>query len=108
MVMMADLEIPTRVILQQLTSAIKMVIQVSRLQDGTRKIVSISEVLGVQNEKVHLQEIFAFERVGVSASGQVQGRFRATGVVPRVMERLRVSGIPLPPNVFEETMSVNL
>lgn len=108
MVMMADLEIPTRVILQQLTSAIKMVIQVSRLQDGTRKIVSISEVLGVQNEKVHLQEIFAFERVGVSASGQVQGRYRATGVVPRVMDRLRVSGIPLPPNVFEETMSVNL
>jgi pilus assembly protein CpaF len=108
MVMMADLEIPTRVILQQLTSAIKMVIQVSRLQDGTRKIVSISEVLGVQNEKVHLQEIFAFERVGVSASGQVQGRYRATGVVPRVMERLRVSGIALPPNVFEETMSVNL
>ena len=108
MVMMADLEIPTRVILQQLTSAIKMVVQVSRLQDGTRKIVSISEVLGVKEEKVHLQEIFTFERVGVTDAGKVQGRFRATGVVPKILERLRVSGIQVPQNIFEELVSVNL
>jgi pilus assembly protein CpaF len=108
MVMMADLEIPTRVILQQLTSAIKMVVQVSRLQDGTRKIVSISEVLGVKEEKLQLQEIFAFERVGVSDAGKVQGRFRATGIAPRILDRLRVSGIQLPQNIFEEVVSVNL
>ncbi|HEV3197680.1 MAG TPA: CpaF family protein [Bryobacteraceae bacterium] len=108
MVMMADLEIPTRVILQQLTSAIKMVVQVSRLQDGTRKILSISEVLGVKEENVHLQEIFTFERVGVSDAGKVQGRFRATGTAPRILDRLRVSGIQLSQNIFEEVVGVNL
>jgi pilus assembly protein CpaF len=108
MVMMADLEIPTRVILQQLASAIKLVVQVSRLQDGTRKVLSISEVLGVKEDRVDLQEIFTFDRVGVSDAGKVQGRFRATGVKPKIMDRLRVSGINLPPNIFEETLNVNL
>ena len=108
MVMMADLEIPTRVILQQLASAIKMVVQVSRLQDGTRKMISISEVLGVRDDKLQMQEIFTFERVGVTDAGKVQGRFRATGISPRILERLRVSGIQVPHNIFEETVSVNL
>ncbi len=84
MVMMADLEIPTRVILQQLASAIKLVVQVSRLQDGSRKVLSVSEVLGVKDEKVDLQEIFTFERIGVTDAGKVQGRFRATGVMPKL------------------------
>jgi pilus assembly protein CpaF len=108
MVMMADLEIPTRVILQQLTSAIKLVVQVSRLQDGTRKILSVSEVLGVRDEKVALQEIFTFERLGVTDAGKVQGRFRATGATPKILDRLRVSGIQLSPSVFEEVVNVNL
>ena len=107
MVMMADLEIPTRVILQQLASAIKLVVQVSRLQDGTRKILSISEVLGVRDDKVQLQEIFAFERIGVTEAGKVQGRFRGTGVTPKLLDRLRVSGIQLPPHIFEENVPVN-
>jgi pilus assembly protein CpaF len=108
MVMMADLEIPTRVILQQLASAIRLVVQVSRLQDGTRKILSISEVLGVRDDKVQLQEIFTFERVGVTDAGKVQGRFRATGAAPKLLDRLRVSGIQLPQNIFEEVVPVNL
>ena len=108
MVMMADLEIPTRVILQQLASAIRLVVQVSRLQDGTRKILSISEVLGVKDDQVQLQEIFTFERVGVTDAGKVQGRFRATGTSPRILERLRVGGIQLPPAIFEEVVNVNL
>jgi pilus assembly protein CpaF len=108
MVMMADLEIPTRVILQQLASAIRLVVQVSRLQDGTRKIVSISEVLGVKDDQVQLQEIFTFERMGVTDAGKVQGRFRATGTSPKILERLRISGIQLPPAIFEEVVDVNL
>jgi pilus assembly protein CpaF len=108
MVMMADLEIPTRVILQQLASAIKLVVQVSRLQDGTRKVLSVSEVLGVKDEKVDLQEIFAFERIGVTDAGKVQGRFRATGVTPKLLERLRISGVTVPPAIFEEVVPVNL
>jgi pilus assembly protein CpaF len=108
MVMMADLEIPTRVILQQLSSAIKLVVQVSRLQDGTRKILAISEVLGVKDEKVDLQDIFVFERTGVNDAGKVEGRFKATGVQPKMLERLRVSGIQLPPSIFEEVVNVNI
>jgi pilus assembly protein CpaF len=108
MVMMADLEIPTRVILQQLASAIKLVVQVSRLQDGTRKILSISEVLGAAQDRVALQEIFTFERLGVNDAGKVQGRFKATGVTPKILDRLRVSGIQLPPSIFEEVVPVNL
>jgi len=108
MVMMADLEMPTRVILQQLSSAIKLVVQVARLQDGTRKILSISEVLGARDDRVEMQDIFVFERIGVTDSGKVMGRFRATGVKPRILERLRVSGVQLPASLFEETMNVNL
>ncbi|MGH9720171.1 MAG: CpaF family protein [Bryobacteraceae bacterium] len=108
MVLMADLEMPTRVILQQLASAINMVVQVARLQDGTRKIIAIAEVLGVGDDRVLLQDIFVFERIGVTDSGKVQGRFRATGVKPKVLDRLRVSGIQLPPSVFEEVLEVNL
>ena len=102
MVMMADLEIPSRVILQQLASAIKMVVQVSRLQDGTRKIVSISEVLGVEDDRIALQDIFIFERTGLTDAGKVQGRFRSTGVVPKILERLRMGGIKLPQSAFDE------
>jgi pilus assembly protein CpaF len=108
MVMMADLEIPTRVILQQLASAIRLVVQVSRLQDGTRKVLSISEVLGVKDDQVQLQEIFAFERIGVTDAGKVQGRFHSTGVAPKIMERLRISGIQLSPSIYEEVVNVNL
>jgi pilus assembly protein CpaF len=108
MVMMADLEIPSRVILQQLSSAIRIVVQLSRLQDGTRKILSIAEVLGVENDAVKLQEIFTFERLGVTDAGKVQGRFRSTGATPKVLERLRVSGIHLPQNIFDEVVNVNM
>lgn len=108
MVMMADLEIPTRVILQQLSSAIKLVVQVSRLQDGSRKMLAISEVLGVADERINLQDIFVFDRTGVTDAGKVQGRFRGTGVIPKIMERFRVSGIQLAPAIFQESMSVNL
>jgi len=108
MVMMADLEIPTRVILQQLVSAIRLVVQLARLQDGTRKMLSVSEVVGIKDDQVQLQEIFTFDRTGVTDAGKVQGRFRATGATPKILERLKVSGIQLSPAIFEETVNVNL
>ena len=85
-----------------------MVVQVSRLQDGTRKILSIAEVLGVEDDAVELQEIFTFERMGVTDAGKVQGRFRCTGVAPKILERLRISGINLPSSIFDEVVNVNL
>jgi pilus assembly protein CpaF len=108
MILMADLEIPTRVILTQLASAIKLVVQVSRLQDGSRKIMNISEVLGVRENRIDVQDIFLFDRIGVTEAGKVQGRFRSTGVMPKILERLRTSGIPLDTSIFNEVMEVNL
>jgi pilus assembly protein CpaF len=108
MVMMADVEIPSRVILQQLAAAIKMVVQVSRLQDGTRKIVSIAEVLGAHDDHVDLQEIFTFERTGLTDDGKVQGRFKCVCKEPRILETLRVGGIKLDPAIFEEVLEVNM
>jgi pilus assembly protein CpaF len=108
MVLMADLELPTRVVVQQLSSAIKLVVQISRLQDGTRKVISVAEVTGVEEDQVALQEIFTFERVGVNDAGKVQGRFKATGVMPKMLERFRVMGISVPPEIFEESVDVNL
>jgi len=108
MILMADLEIPTRVILQQLASAIKLVVQVTRLSDGSRKIINISEVRGVKDDRVEVEDIFLFERTGVNEAGKVQGRFRANDRQPKILERLRVSGIPLDPLIFDEVMNVNL
>jgi pilus assembly protein CpaF len=108
MVMMADVEIPSRVILQQLASAIRLVVQVARLQDGSRKMLSVAEVVAAHDDHVELQEIYTFERIGVTDQGKVQGRFRATGIRPKIMERLKVSGITLPDSVFTETMDVNI
>ena len=105
---MADLEIPTRVILQQLASAIKMVVQVSRLQDGSRKIVNISEVVGIKDDHIEVRDIFQFRRIGVTAEGKVQGRFEWTGETPSMLERLRISGIQLPENIFDEGLDVNI
>ncbi len=107
MILMADLEIPTRVILQQLSSAVKLVVQVSRLQDGSRKIMNVSEVLGVKDDRVDVQDIFVFDRTGVNDAGKVQGRFRGCGHEPKILERLRISGISIDPAIFDEVVEVN-
>ena len=108
MILMADLEIPTRVILQQLASAIKMVVQVSRLQDGSRKIINISEVIGIEDDHIAVRDIFRFRRIGVTAEGKVQGQFEWSGETPSILERLRISGITLPPGIFDEVAGVNI
>jgi pilus assembly protein CpaF len=108
MMLMADLDIPSKVLLQQLASAIKLVVQVSRLSDGSRKILNISEVTGVEHGRVMTQDIFVFERAGVRDDGKVQGRFKWTGVQPKILDRLRIMGIPLPDGVFDEVSEVNM
>jgi pilus assembly protein CpaF len=108
MVLMSDIDIPSRVIQQQLASAIRIVVQVSRLQDGSRKITNIAEVRGIKDDRIVVQDIFLFERVGVTDAGKVQGRFRSSGETPKVLERLKIYGIELPPAIFDEVVSVNL
>jgi pilus assembly protein CpaF len=103
MVMMASQHIPDKVIRQMLASAVNVVIHTARLIDGTRKVTSISEVMGVKDDQVEMQDIFEFERTGVSPRGRVTGRFRATGVRPISMDRLRTYGIHLSQSIFQET-----
>ena len=108
MVLMSDIAIPSRVIQQQLASAIQIVVQISRLQDGSRKMIHIAEVRGVRDGHVEVPDIFVFERLGVTDSGKVQGRFRASGETPRILERLKLHGIALPASLFEEQVDVGL
>ncbi len=97
---MANLNLPDRAMRQQIASAIEVVIQVSRLSDGSRRVTSISEVVGMEGEVITMQEIFQFERQGIDDEGRVLGRFRATGIRPRFAEKLRTCGIELPTALF--------
>ncbi len=106
MVMMASQHVPDRIIRQQLASAINVVVHLARLLDGSRRVTSISEVVGVRNDQVELQDLFLFERTGVAPSGKVLGRFQATGARPVHMERLKACGIHLSESIFRETHEV--
>jgi pilus assembly protein CpaF len=106
MVMMASANVPDKVVRQMLASAIHMVVHVVRLNDGSRKVTGISEVVGVEGDQVEMQEVFQFERTGVSPRGRALGVFRATGYKPICYDRLRSYGIHLPASVFEETVEV--
>ena len=101
MVAMANLNIPEKAIRQQIASAVNLIVQVSRMLDGTRKVTAISEVTGMESDVITMQDIFAFERMGISPDGRVRGRFRATGIRPKCAERLAASGIQLPMEMFE-------
>jgi pilus assembly protein CpaF len=103
LVLMAGAELPSRAIREQIASAIDIVVQQSRLRDGTRKIVNITEVTGIENEKVAIQDIFNFKQTGVDGEGRVQGFFTATGIVPQCMEHLMESGEEVPISIFEPT-----
>src|ERR671935_203827 len=106
MIAMGATNLPERAMRQQIASAIQVVIQQSRMSDGTRKVTSVSEITGMEGDVITMQEIFCFEKLGVTQDGKVIGRFRATGVRPKVCERLKASGIHLPPDMFEGVTEV--
>jgi pilus assembly protein CpaF len=106
MSLMAEINLPDKAIRQQIASAVSIIVQVARLSDGSRRVTHISEVTGVSDEMVSLQDIFVFDRLGIGANGRVLGRFRATGVRPMFAERLKASGIQLPANLFEHVCEV--
>ena len=95
MISMASLDLPEKAMRQQIASAIQVVIQAARLSDGTRKITSISEIVGMEGDVITMQEIFTFERMGIDENDKVIGRFKATGIRPRFTERLKAYGIDL-------------
>ena len=101
MVAMANLNIPDRAVRNQIASAVNLIVQVSRLADGTRKVTAISEITGMEQDVITMQEIFRFERTGLTREGKVTGRFRATGIRPKCAERLETMGMRLPLDMFE-------
>ena len=106
MIAMGATNLPERAMRQQIASAIQLVVQQTRLSDGSRKITSISEITGMEGDVITMQEIFLFEKTGITQDGKVIGRFRATGVRPRCCERLKASGIHLPADMFEGVTEV--
>jgi pilus assembly protein CpaF len=101
MVAMANLSIPDSAIRRQISSAIDVVVQVSRLSDGTRKVVSIAEITGMEGAVVTMQDIFVFRKRGIRENGEVIGEFMPTGIRPKFAERLIVAGILFPMSMFE-------
>ena len=106
MIAMGSTNLPEKAMRHQIASAIQIVMQQTRLSDGTRKVTSISEITGMEGDIITMQEIFAFEKAGVTQEGKVIGRFRATGVRPKVSERLLAAGIRLPASMFEGVVEV--
>jgi pilus assembly protein CpaF len=100
MVGMAGLDMPARSVRSQLSSAIHVVIQIARMMDGRRRLVSLSELTGMEGDVVTMQEIFHYRQTGVSGDGQVQGRFEATGIRPRFLDQVSAHGITLPAELF--------
>src|SRR6266852_1097973 len=106
MVSMANLNIPERAVRHQIANAVHAVVQVARLSDGSRKILTISEVTGMEGDMIALQDIFVFDRTGVDESGKVRGVFHSTGLPPHFAERLATAGCRLSPALFESRMEV--
>jgi pilus assembly protein CpaF len=101
MVAMASLNIPENATRRQIASALDLVVQVGRLSDGTRKVTSMCEILGMEGDVVTMQDIFVFQKWGVKENGEVLGDFMPTGIRPKFAERLAVSGVKLPATMFE-------
>jgi pilus assembly protein CpaF len=103
---MANLNIPERAVRHQIASAVHAVVQIARLSDGTRKVMTISEVTGMDEGSIAMQDIFSFDRTAVDENGKVRGVFRATGVRPQFAERLATGGSRLRPALFESKTEV--
>src|SRR6267378_1627724 len=102
MIMMAGLDLPIKAMRQQICSAVDLIVQANRLQGGPRKITSIVEVMGMEQDMIIMQEIFRYRQIGVDQNGRTHGQFEATGVRPSFVGRLEGAGIKLPANLFQE------
>jgi len=103
MVLMAGMDLPVRAIREQIASAVQLIIQQSRLKDGSRKITYLTEVQGMEGDKIVMQDIFRFEQTGIDEKGKIIGRLKATGIRPKFASKFEESGIHLPPNIFTDS-----
>jgi pilus assembly protein CpaF len=99
MVLMAGIDLPAKAIRQQIASAIDLIVQLSRMRDGSRRVTSITEITGMEGETVTMQDIFIFESHGVDKEGNLTGVFRPTGIRPHIMDKLFALGVPIPPEL---------
>jgi pilus assembly protein CpaF len=99
MVLMAGIDLPVRAIREQIASAVDLIVHQSRLKDGTRKIVNITEVQGMEGDVIVMQDVFVFDQTGV-IEGKIQGKLKPTGIRPKFVEKFEVMGISLPPTTF--------
>jgi pilus assembly protein CpaF len=106
MVTMANSNLSLSSIRQQISSAVDLVVQTARLSDGSRKLMSITEVGGMEGETVTLQDLFVFEKRGLTSDGRVRGRFAATGIRPRFYEKMLAMGHSLPAEIFDSVEEV--
>ena len=104
MVLMAGMDLPERAIREQIASAIHVIIQLARLSDGTRKIMRISEVTGMEGNTIVMQDIFIYDRKGIGVNGAVLGDFSATGVRPTFLDKIKMLGVDIPPHIFEKVL----
>jgi pilus assembly protein CpaF len=106
MVAMANVNMPERSVRQQIASAVSIVVQISRMSDGTRKVVTISEITGLEENIVSMHDIFTFTKKGIGPDGRVVGTFQPSGIRPKFLDRLVVAGIFLPSEIFERAVEV--
>jgi pilus assembly protein CpaF len=106
MAMMANLNLPEKAIRKQIASAVTLVVQVARFNDGMRRVTHITEITGMEDDVVSMQDVFVFEKQGVAPDGRILGTFTATGIRPKFAEKLKASGIELPVNFFEQSANI--
>jgi pilus assembly protein CpaF len=102
MITMAGFELPLKALRQQIASAVDLIVQANRLQGGPRKITHITEILGMEQDTIVMQDIYHYEKEGIDESGRAFGRFEATGVRPNFMDRLEAAGVRLPSSAFRQ------
>ena len=101
LVLMAGHQLNDKAIREQVASALELIVHVSRMADGTRRILSVQELMGMEGNVVTMQEIFRFMQTGVDKTGKVVGHFEATGIMPRCVDRIRLAGVQVPNEIFE-------
>jgi len=106
MALMANLNLPEKAVRRQIASAVAIVIQVARMSDGSRRVIHLTEITGMEEDTVSMQDVFLFEKQGIGKDGRVIGTFTATGIRPKFAERLKSSGINVPASLFEHSLNV--
>ena len=106
MAMMGSVSLPGAAIRAQIASAVHVIVQIARMSDGSRRVTHISELTGAFSDVISMQDVFLFEKEGLSATGKVKGRFRGTGIVPKFAEKLKAAGFPLPASLLDYSVEV--